>query len=351
MKHPRLLLAAAAALLCMQGAVQAQTYKMTIASGQPLVFPYIALLRDFFVPEIDKRLAATPYRIQWTQAYAGTVMKIGSEIESVQDGLVDVAFVLFTNNQSKLPLHTFTYFAPFSSIDPAKTVAAFNSTQTSVKAFGDTWTKVNQVYLASVAIESFNLYSKKPIRTVADLKGIKVGVIGPNANWLRNTGAVGVTFNLAQISNDLQNGVFEAALLADSVAAAIKLHEAGPYRTQFDVGSFVFAGLTINRDKWNSFPQPVRDVIRAVAQEYEARVATQLQQRAKEGVEGMVKAGLTNIEVPTAGRAEWANLMPNLAREWVQQTADKGPSKDILSTYLGSLRSGGVQPLRDWSAQ
>lgn len=350
MKFAKLLIGAAA-LFCLQGGAQAQTYKLTIASGQPAVFPYIQLLRDFVVPEIDKRLAATPYKIQWTQAYAGTVMKIGSEIESVQDGLVDIAFVLFTNNQSKLPLHSFTYFAPFSSTDPAKTIAAFNRTQDGVKPFGDTWGKLNQVYLASVAIESFNLYSKKPVRTVADLKGMKVGVIGPNANWLRNTGAVGVTFNLGQISNDLQNGVFEAALLADSVAAAIKLNEAGPYRTQFDLGCFVFAGLTMNRDKWNALPPQVRDVIKAVAQEYESRVATSLQQRAKEGVEGMIKAGLTNIEVPTTGRAEWANLMPNLAREWVAQTADKGPSKEILGTYVTNLRASGQQPLRDWSAQ
>jgi TRAP-type C4-dicarboxylate transport system substrate-binding protein len=327
------------------------THKLTLATGQPPVFPYIALLRDFFIPEVDKRLAATSHRIQWTQAYSGTVMKIGSEIESVKEGIVDIAFVLFPNNISKLPLHSFTYFLPFSSTDAVATVAAFNETQRSIKRFGDVWDRNNHVYLATVAIESFNLYSKRPVRSFGDLKGMKVGVIGPNAHWLRNTGAVPVTLNLPQIATDLQNGIYEAALMGDSVGAAIKINEPGPFRTQFDVGAFVFAGVTINKDRWNGLPPQVREIISAVATEYERNAANELIRRARQGVDGMKQAGLTNIEISTAGRAEWANAMPNIARDWADQSADKKLSEEIISTYLDNLRKNGQQPIRNWAAQ
>ncbi len=346
----------AAAALCAAlftvGAATAQTtHKITIATGQPPVFPYISLLRDFFVPEVDKRLASTQHRIQWTQAYAGTVMKIGSEVESVKDGLVDIGFVLLTNNESKLPLHSFTYFAPFTSVDPAITVKAFNATQASVKELGDSWDKNNHVYLSAVAIESFNLYSKKPIRKVEDLKGLKVGVIGPNANWLRNTGAVPVTFQLPSIYNDLQSGIFDAALLADSVAVALKLNEAGPYRTQFDLGSFVFAALTINKDKWNALPPEVRTVINTVAHEYEARVVSEMRTKARDGVAAMIKAGMTNIDPGVEGRKAWANLMPPLGKEWAELRGQKAKSAgQVIPTYVKAVREAGAQPLRDWSA-
>lgn len=347
----RLALALAASALLPAAAIAQTTHKITLATGQPAVFPYISMLRDFFIPEVDKRLAATSHRIQWTQGYGGTIMKIGSEIESVKDGLVDIAFVLLTNNESKLPLHSFTYFAPFSSTDPAVTVAAFNRTQGSIKELSEAWDRAGHTYLATVAIEAFNLYSKKPVRSVADLKGMKIGVIGPNANWLRNTGAVPVTFNLAQIANDLQAGIFDAALLADSVAAAIKLHEAGPFRTQFDLGSFVFASLTMNKDRWNALPAEVRNVIAAVAKEYEAKVVVEMRDRGRDGVAAMVKAGLTNVDPGLEGRRGWANAMPNLAREWGaarQPRAASAPS--IIPTYLKAVRESGAQPLRDWAA-
>jgi TRAP-type C4-dicarboxylate transport system substrate-binding protein len=346
-----LAVAAAVAITVPHAAWAQTTHKLTIASGQPPVFPYISLLRDYFVPEVDKRLASTPHRIQWTQAYAGTVMKIGSEIESIKDGLVDIGFVLLTNNESKLPLHAFTYFAPFTSTDPEVTVKAYNQTQRGVKEMTDAWDKNNQVYLATVAIESFNMYSKKPVKSLEDLKGLKVGVIGPNANWLRNSGAVPVTFNLASIYNDLQSGIFDAALLADSVAASLKLHEAGPYRTQWDLGSFVFAALTINKDRWNALPAEVKGVLTAVSQDYEARVISEMRTRGREGVAAMVKAGLTNVDPGVEGRRAWANAMPNLAKDWATGRRERASSApNVIPAYLKSVREAGVTPLRDWAA-
>ena len=345
----KILIAVIGSCLCITAT--AENIKLTIASGQPPVFPYIQLLRDYFVPEIDRRLANTGHKIEWTQAYSGTVMKVGSEIESVKDGVVDVAFVLFTNNVSKLPLQSFTYFMPFSSVDASASVAAFSQTQKNNKKFNDVWERNGHEYLASVAIESFNLYSKKPVYKLSDLKGMKIGVIGPNANWLRNTGAVAVTLNLSQIANDLQNGIFDATLLGDSVAAAIKLNESGNYRTQFDVGSFVFAGLTINKQRWNAMPPEVRSVISSVANEYEKMVAIQLKQKAKEGVDGMIKLGMKNIEVSQSERVQWAELMPNLAQELINSSADKPMASDVMGSYIKGLKAHGQHPLRDWLAK
>jgi TRAP-type C4-dicarboxylate transport system substrate-binding protein len=334
------------------GAAQAAEYKITVATGQPLVFPYIQAIRDQLIPDIDKRLAATgQHKILWTQAYAGTLVKVGSEIESVSSGVTDMAFVLFPNNQSKLPMHAFTYFAPFSSLTAANAVTAYNETQKQLRVLNEVWDKNNQVYLATIAIESFSLFSKKPIRRADDFKGVKIGVIGPNVNWLRGTGAVGVTLNLGQITSDLATGIYDAALMGDSVGAAIKVNEAGPNRTAFNYGAFVFAGITINKDKWQSLPPDVRNAITAATQSYEKAVALDLQAQAKAGVEGMIKAGMNNIEVDDAGRLELANRMPDIAKDWASALQEKGiQAGQVIPTYLGNLRKLGEKPLRNWGS-
>lgn len=339
----------AAAVFSVAGAQAQTTHRLTLATGQPPVYPYISLLRDYFIPEVDRRLASTAHRVQWTQGYAGTIMKIGSEIESVQSGLVDIGFVLLPNNESKLPLHSYTYFVPFSSVDPVHTIQAFNKTQEAVPALREAWDRNNHVYLAAAVIESYNLYMKKPIRSVEELRGMKVGVIGPNANWLRNTGAVGVTMNLASIYNDLNSGIYDVALAADSAAVAFKLQEIAPYRIQFDIGPVVFAALTINKDRWNGLPAEVRDVIRSVAQEYERQVAVQMRDYAKKGVEAMAANGLKNINLGPEARAAWANLMPNIAKEWADSRKARAPAAtEIVPTFMKALKEAGATPLRDW---
>jgi TRAP-type transport system periplasmic protein len=228
-------------------------------------------------------------------------------------------------------------------------VQAYTETQRSMPVLSQAWTKHNQVVLATIAIESFSLFSKKPIRKVDDFKGVKVGVIGPNANWLRGTGAVPVTLNLGQITNDLANGIFETVLAGDSVAGPIRVDEAAGFRTQFDIGAFVFACLTINRDKFNSLPPEVRDALVGAAAAYEKWVAEDLQVRAKTSVEGMMKAGMVNIEVSAADRSEWAKRMPDIAKEWASNLEAKGmPAKDVIPTYLKNLRKIGEQPVRNW---
>ena len=44
-------------LICSQAIAQ-QEIKLTVASGHPAVTGSVALIRDVFIPEVDKRLAA-----------------------------------------------------------------------------------------------------------------------------------------------------------------------------------------------------------------------------------------------------------------------------------------------------
>ena len=81
-------LIAAAALLAAFGATlpaQAQqTIKLTAAAGHPPVFLWVKLIDEYFMPEVDKRLLAAggKHKIEWTKAWGGTLIKIGSECEA-----------------------------------------------------------------------------------------------------------------------------------------------------------------------------------------------------------------------------------------------------------------------------
>lgn len=71
-----------------------QTIRMTAAAGHPPVFLWVKLLDEFFIPEVDKRLAAAgKHRIEWTKAWGGTLIKLGAESKGIGDGIADLGFV------------------------------------------------------------------------------------------------------------------------------------------------------------------------------------------------------------------------------------------------------------------
>ena len=67
------------------GSAWAKDYKITVVAGHPPIFLWVTLCRDFFIPEVVKRLleAGGKDKIIWNQAYGGTIAKIGGALEAI----------------------------------------------------------------------------------------------------------------------------------------------------------------------------------------------------------------------------------------------------------------------------
>src|SRR3546814_4625742 len=74
---------------------------------------------DYFIPEVDKRLAAAggKVKIEWNRAYGGTLVKLGSESTALKDGLGEIGFVSTIFEAPKFPLQNITYYTPFGTDD------------------------------------------------------------------------------------------------------------------------------------------------------------------------------------------------------------------------------------------
>jgi TRAP-type C4-dicarboxylate transport system substrate-binding protein len=163
---------------------QAKTIKLTIVAGHPPVFTWVSVARDFFIPEVDKRLAEAggAYTIKWNQAYGGTIAKAGGVLEAVQDGIADVGVVGTIFEASKMPLHNVTYMTPFGSGDILTVLDTIGQLKSDIPAVGKEWTKHNLVPLGGFALDTYGVLTNFPVKTVDDLKGHKIAAPGPSAN-------------------------------------------------------------------------------------------------------------------------------------------------------------------------
>jgi len=330
---------------------QAKTYKMTAAAGHPPIFLWVTLTRDFFIPEVDRRLAEAGGKdsVVWNQAYGGTVAKIGGVLEAVEEGIVDLGFVGTIFEAPKMPLHNVSYMTPFGSGDIFKVVDTMAELQKKIPAVANEWTKYNQVYLGGVGLDTYGILTNFPVNTVDDINGHKIAAPGPSANWIKGTGAVAVAANLNTYYNGIKTGVFEGTLTFMTAGAAIKVHEVAPYICMVDFGAQFAGGLSVNKDVFDSFPEYMQKIFLDVGAQYADKLAQAQADRAAGAMKAMEEAGAKVIYLSDAERKRWAEKLPNVPMNWADSMEQKGmPGKAVLKGYLDGLRQRGTVLVRDW---
>lgn len=330
----------------------AKAFHFVVAAGHTPSFLWVEMLRDEFIPEVDRRLAERgEHSIRWTQAYGGTVAKLGGVLESVEVGLVEIGFVATVFEAPKLPLQNITYMTPFGPDDPRMIAKVLLDLQREVPAMQDAFGDHNTVFLAATTIENYDLYTREPVRRFADLQGRKLLAPGPAANWLRGTGAVAVSGDLSTYYNDLSTGVADGVLTIATGAWGSKLFEVVPYRTPVGLGAQFVGAVVINRKMWRSLPSEVQTIFEEVGVAFSERQAEAQQARAEEVLRAMHERGLTTLPFPVAEREAWARALPDVAGHWARQLDARGlRASEVLRVYTQRVRAHGFPILRSWGS-
>ena len=339
----------ATALAAAPAAAQ-ESIRMTMAAGHPPIFLWVKLLKETFAATVDAELARTgKYKMQWTEAYGGTLAKIGSELETMQQGISDVGIVSSVFQSAKLPLNNVTYFVPFGPADANVVTQSVSSAQDSPALMAE-WAKYNTVYLAGFAIDNYNIIASFPFTKIEDLKGKKIGGAGPNLNWIKNTGAVGVQGSLNTFYNDIKTGVYDGAFVFATAAVPAKLYEVAPNMVKLDFGAMHAGALAINKGRWDKLPDEVKAAFRKGANAYKATYLAEQTARIESSLAAWQKAGGKIVTVDPAERAKLVKLVPNPTKDWFKQ-AGAGPAKKVLSEYMNAARATGFKFARDYDKE
>ncbi len=344
--------ALSASVLCLASlpAGAQEIIRMTMAAGHPPIFLWVKLLRESFMPTVDAELAKTgKYKMDWNEAYGGTLAKLGSELETMQQGISDVGAVSSIFHSAKMPLNNVTFFVPFGPADANVVMQAMSSAQDTPEMKAE-WAKYNLVNLASVVLDSYNMVTSFPVTKIEDMKGKKIGGGGPNLNWIKNTGAVGVQGNLATFYNDIKTGVYDGAMIFATGAVPSKLFEVAPNLIKLDFGAMHTGAVAVNKGRWDKLPDEVKAAFRKGANAYKATFVAEQTTRAEASLVAWQKAGGKIITLDPAERAKLVKMIPNPTKDWIKQ-AGQGPAKKVLAAYMDAARATGHKFARDFDKE
>jgi TRAP-type C4-dicarboxylate transport system substrate-binding protein len=105
------------------------------------------------------------------------------------------------------------------------------------------------------------MWSKKPITSIDQIKGLRIRAPESMGFAFDLMGASVAALPPGEIYEALQRNTLDATLQPFNLGASLKYQEVAPYITDIGFGPGNTMPFLCNLDKWNSFPQKLRDIL------------------------------------------------------------------------------------------
>jgi TRAP-type C4-dicarboxylate transport system substrate-binding protein len=193
---------------------------------------------------------------------------------------------------------------------------------------------------------SILLTSKKPVRTLADAKGLKLHCVpGMHMTLAEVMGAVPVDMAGAEVYMALQTGTIDGHFKGYAPLPNFKWCEVTKYVTEPQMGSVFFA-VFINRNTYNKLPKDIQGIIDEMAQDpkYGLIAAKQMDDLSEAGKQCLLKHGVQFLEWEPSALEELGKGLLPLWSKWIADREAKGlPARKTLDEFYTLQTNMGVK--------
>ena len=177
------------------------------------------------------------------------------------------------------------------------------------------------------------VYSKKPLNSAADLKGIKWRAYSPaTARIAELVGAQPVTVQAAEVSQAFATGVTESMMSSGSTGADAKLYEHVKY--WYDTQAWLPKNaLLVNKKAFDALDKPTQDAVMKAAASAEQRGWVTSERLDGEFVKELAAKGMT-ISTPSESlKKELSAIGDAMTADWVKTAGPEGQA--VIDAYRG----------------
>jgi TRAP-type C4-dicarboxylate transport system substrate-binding protein len=183
------------------------------------------------------------------------------------------------------------------------------------------------------------IHTKKEVKTLEDLKGLKIRCTGMAAKIAGALGGTPVAMPMGETYDALSRGVVYGSMAPYEALQGWKWGEVVRCTTE-DWGAAYSSGMFVvmNKNKWNSLPQDVQKIIEQVNEEYIEKQGKTWDEIDKAGKDATIKLGNKIISLSQDENLKWEKAVKPLLDEYKKNMKDKGlPGEETLSFYLQTI--------------
>jgi TRAP-type C4-dicarboxylate transport system substrate-binding protein len=168
------------------------------------------------------------------------------------------------------------------------------------------------------------IYTKKPIDSAADLKGIKWRAYSPaTARIAELVGAQPVTVQAAEVSQAFATGVAESMMSSGSTGADSKLYEHVKY--WYDTQAWLPKdAVIINKKAFDALDKATQDVVLKAGADAEVRGWAASKKTNTDSLEKLKAGGMQILPPSAALKADMKKVGETMLAEWLSKAGDDG---------------------------
>ena len=302
-----------------------KTYQFNLAHFFPATHPAETVLVQGWIQALDE---ATGGQVKITSYPGETLLKAADIYNGVVEGIADIGLSCFSYTRGRFPV--------LEAFELPGIIYA-NSKSASMVAWEGITTlnppEVQDTHLMMViATGPGDLFTKTPVRTLADLQGMEIRATGLSATTISLLGGTPVAMSQAETYEALQKGVVKGNLSPVEVLKGWKHAEVTKYitLTPFLYNTLFF--VTFNQDKWNSMPQDLQDAVTATTAKFIEEVGIGLWDM-QDGPAMDYAVNEMKMEVITLSDAEtaiWIDKVKSLQEDYTKNVAGL-TDRDVIS--------------------
>ena len=316
---PRLL--ATAALLAITTA-QAQT-KWDLPAAYPVTNFHTVNLQQF-ADDIDK---ASSGKLKITVHANASLFKLPEIKRAVQGGQAQIGEILLSAYQNEWIIFGADGL-PFLADSYDEAMKLWRAQKPLLdKKLGEQ----GMMVLYSVAWPPQGIYTKKPLASAADLKGVKWRAYSPATSRIAElVGAQPVTVQAAEFAQALATGVVESTMTSGATGVDSKLFE--HLKFYYDTQAWLPKNAVIvNKAAFDALDAPTRAAVTKAAADAEARGWAASRKVNVDTLERLKVNGMQVLPPSPQLKADMAKVGETMLKEWVDRAGADG--KALLDAY------------------
>lgn len=202
--------------------------------------------------------------------------------------------------------------------------------------------------IALFTTEPAYIQSRKPIRSLDDIQGVKLRGNGSNFTALEKLDANALALPMADAPQAIQTGVIDGILASREVLRDLKLADNLHYVTDYQFGEVAFAAV-MSKARWKKLPDSVQKVINELAPEMSKWTGRYHDKDVQDAMEwARNNKNLKVVELEPGQRAKWEKRLETITKNWIAEHAnDDVPAgefmarlKELKARYTKAYKEG-----------
>ncbi|MDR2018770.1 MAG: TRAP transporter substrate-binding protein [Syntrophobacterales bacterium] len=311
------LLFAIALVLSVSSMAGADVIKLKFANYFPPTHMNSVMMGKY-CEEINKKLAG---KAEVTQYTGGTLLTATKMAAGVSSGIADIGLSHLSYSRGRFPVMEIMEL-PLGF--PSSWIATHVGMDFYEKVKPKEWDAYHPL-MFSTSPPNVIQTLKKPVKTLDELKGLKIRGSGRIGDIVKALGAIPMPIETVDLYEALRRGVVDGTYTPLETLKGFKLGEVEKYSSAtWKVGSVFQFYVVFNKRKWDSLPPDVKDIFTEFSKEFVERWAVEWNKIDFEGKEYFMKLGGQIVPVSDAEQAKMVKAVEPVVSDYKKDLIAKG---------------------------